>query len=167
MTAITVTTDHARPAILVDAIMAAQQADASVAPRSRRALARGARTGRLVVAYDSEGQPVGWVLSEPCTARTTEWGAMYVVAQYRDGRAFRQLTAYALAMRPRSIVVTMDQRFADWLLREWNFTESSLWGVTAASAGVFLWRRMAPWRLVAALRHVAGSAPRYLILERA
>ncbi len=111
--------------------------------------------------------PVGWVIAEPCTPRTTELGGMFVLAEHRDGNAFRQITAYALAMQPRSIVVTMDSRFAAWLLRTWDFTETTLWGVTRASAGVFLWRRLSPWRLRAALRHVANAKPRYLILERA
>jgi hypothetical protein len=166
VTALTITTDHPDAKSLVATILAAQQADATVAPRSRRALTRAAGSGRLVAAYDHAGTPVGWVLSEPCTPRTTELGAMYVLPGHRDGKAFRELTTYALAMRPKSIVVTMDGRFAQWLLDEWHLTETTLWGVTRASAGVFLVRRLAPWRLRAALGHVKQATPRYLILER-
>lgn len=162
------TADHPDVNALVDAIMRAQEADDAVAPRSRRSLARAARRGRILAAYrDAQPQAVGWVLVEPCTSRTAELGGLYVIPAHRDGHAFRAITRAALALRPRSIVVTMDARFADWLGREWHMRETTLWGATRASGGMFLLRRLAPGRVRAALRHATQGTPRYLILEHA
>ena len=166
MTSLTISTVHPDPARLVSTILATQLTDAAVAPRSRRSLERAAKAGRIVAAYGPDESLVGWVLSEPCIPGTTELGAMYVLPQHRDGKAFRQLTTMALGLRPRSIVVTMDGRFAQWLLNEWQFRESTLWGVAKASWGVFVLRRLSPRRLRAAFVHVRDAKPRYLVLER-
>lgn len=131
-------------------------AGATVAPRSRRALSRAAREGRLLAA-ERDGELAGWVLVEPCVPGTVELGGMYVLPRHRQGEVFRALTAAALSLHPRALVVTMDARFAAWLVREHGFTRSSLWGLTLASWGMFLWRRVAPWRLRAALAHVRGA----------
>lgn len=128
----------------------------TVAPRSRRTLNRAARQGRLLCA-ERDGELAGWVLVEPCRPGTVELGGMYVLPRHRQGDVFRTLTAAALSLHPRALVVTMDARFAAWLVREHGFTRSSLWGLTLASWGMFLWRRVAPWRLRAALAHVRGA----------
>jgi hypothetical protein len=165
--------------MVVEAILAAQRSDPAVAPRSRAWLMRAARRGCIIAAYDAathdaaphDAAPhdtaslVGWVLSEPCTPHTTELGGLYVLPGSRDGEVVRELTRAGLALRPRSLVVTMDPRFAQWLLADWDFTEITLPGMVRASRGMFLVRRLSPWRMRAALGHVRTGQPRYLIRE--
>lgn len=163
---VAVTSTHADPGALVEAILAVQAADAAVAPRSRAWLQRAARKGLVLAAYD-DGELAGWALSEPCTRTTTELGGLYVLPGHRDGLVVRALTRAGLALTPRSVVVTMDGRFARWLLADWGFRETTLAGIVQASRGVFLIRRLAPWRLRAAVGHVRAAKPRYLIRDEA
>ncbi len=161
---VAVTATHANPGALIDAIIAVQAADATVAPRSRRWLERAVGKG-LVLAAHVDGELAGWALSEPCTRTTTELGGLYVVPAHRDGLVVRELTRAGLALTPRSVVVTMDGRFARWLLADWGFRETTLGGMVRASRGMFLVRRLAPWRLRAAVGHVRAAQPRYLVRD--
>lgn len=147
---------------IVEAIVAAQRTTRAVAPRSRRALHRAASRGLLIAAHSSEAL-IGWVIAEPSGPCVVELGSLYVLPERRDGLAVRELTALGTALSGTSVVVTMDARFARWLQREWGFAQSSLWGVTRVTRGMFIIRRLAPWRLVAALRHVASGSPHYLV----
>lgn len=161
---VAVTSTHADPDALVDAILEVQAADPAVAPRSRSWLQRAASKGLVLAAYE-DGELAGWALSEPCTRTTTELGGLYVLPRHRDGLAVRALTRAGLALTPRSVVVTMDGRFARWLLSDWGFRETTLTGIVRASRGMFLARRLAPWRLRAAVSHVRSAKPRYLVRE--
>ena len=147
---------------VVDAIVAAQRTTQAVAPRSRRALRRAATHGRLMVAHRGE-ELIGWAIAEPSGRGVVELGSLYVVPDSRDGRAVRELTALGTALSGTAVVVTMDPRFALWLRREWDFEPSTLWRVVLLTRGAFLARRLAPRRLVAALRHVTAGSPQYLV----
>lgn len=147
---------------VIDAIIAGQRATNAVAPRSRRALRRAASRGLLLAAHSGDSL-IGWAIAEPSGTGVVELGSLYVVPERRDGSAVRELTALGTSLSGTSVVVTMDQRFAQWLQREWAFAPSSLWGVTRVTRGAFLARRLAPWRLVAAVRHVAAGSPHYLV----
>lgn len=147
---------------VVEAVLRAQRTTDAVAPRSRRALRRATRRGLLIAAH-REGALVGWAIAEPSGRGVVELGSLYVLPDSRDGRALRALTALGTSLGDTSVVVTMDARFARWLRREWGFAPSTLWGVVRVTRGAFLARRVAPWRLVAALRHVAAGSPHYLV----
>ena len=148
--------------VVVDAITAVQGTTRMIAPRSRRALHMAAKRGLLLVAHRG-GVLIGWAMGEPSGPGVVELGSLYVVPESRDGVAMRDLTALGTSLRPTSVVVTMDRRFAQWLRNEWGFEQSTLWGVTCATRGAFLARRLAPWRLIAAIRHVTEGSPCYLI----
>lgn len=147
---------------VIDAIIAVQRTTSAVAPRSRRVLRLAARRGLLIAAHSGVSL-VGWAIAEPCGKGVVELGSLYVLPDRRDGSAVRELTALGTSLSGTSVVVTMDRRFAQWLRREWAFAPSNLWGVTRATRGMFLLRRLAPWRLTAAVRHVAAGSPHYLI----
>ncbi len=147
---------------IVDAIVAAQRTTLAVAPRSRRALRRAAARGMLIAAHRGEDL-IGWAIAEPSGRGVVELGSLYVVPTSRDGLALRELTALGTALSSTAVVVTMDPRFAVWLRREWDFESSTLWRVVLLTRGAFLARRLAPWRLVAALRHVTAGSPHYLV----
>ena len=151
---------------IVDAIVRAQRSTTSIAPRSRRALHKAADRGLLIAAHRG-GVLVGWAIAEPSGAGVVELGSLFVLPGVRDGYAVRELTALGTALSGTCVVVTMDARLARWLRREWDFAPSTLWEVIKVTRGTFLVRRLAPWRLVAALRHVATGSPHYLIRGKA
>lgn len=146
--------------------MAAAAEYDQVTVRSRRALRAAARRGRLLVAYRADAL-AGWALAEPCGRGVNELGFLVVLPGFRDGVALRELTAAAVGLRRWSVVVTMDERFARWVIDEWGFVRTSLGGVTCRSRGMFVLRRLAPSRLRTALSRVSAGSPIYLIRDGA
>lgn len=161
---VAVTRAHADVDALVDQILAASSHFPEVTVRSRRRLGAAARSGRLLVAREHDAL-AGWVLAEPCGRDVNELGLLVVLPGFRDGRAVRELTAAAVSLRRWSVVVTMDERFARWIVADWGFVRTGLGAVTRKTRGMFLLRRLTPSRLRVALSRVNGGAPIYAIRD--
>lgn len=156
--------EHTDAATVVEQILAACAQFPEVTVRSRRSLFGAARSGRLLVAYRDRAL-AGWVLAEPCGPGVNELGLLVVLPGFRDGEVVRELTRAAVSLRRWSVVVTMDQRFARWIIADWGFVGTSLRTLTVKSRGMFVLRRLAPSRLRTALSRVSGGTPIYLIRD--
>ena len=162
---VAVTVQHAHAHAVVEQILAASAQIPEVTVRSRRGLRSAAREQRLLVAYRDDAV-AGWALAEPCGREVNELGLLVVLPGFRDGAALRELTSAGVSLRRWSVVVTMDQRFARWLISDWGFVRTGLRGMIAKSRGMFLLRRISPGRLWTAVSRVSGGTPIYLIRDR-
>ena len=161
---VAITRQHADTDAIVEQIIAASAQFPEVTVRSRRGLRAAARGGRLLVAHEHDAL-AGWVLAEPCGRDVNELGLLVVLPGFRDGSAVRELTSAAVSLRRWSVVVTMDERFARWIVADWGFVRTNLGAATRKSRGMFLWRRLTPSRLRTALSRVSGGDPIYLIRD--
>lgn len=155
---------------LLEVLARAGEDARAVAPRSRRAWLRAARHGRLLLAQVN-GQDAAWVVQEPCGGGVVEWGGLYVMPAFRQGAVMREITRVALSLAPCSVVVTMDARFATYLVQRHGAAEVSLARAAGVSHGMVLMRRLAPGRWRAALAHLGqahrdGAPVRYLVRRR-
>lgn len=161
---VAVSVQHADVNAVVERIIAASARVPEVTLRSRGRLLAAARNRRLLVAQSADAV-AGWALAEPCGPGVNELGLLVVLPGFRDGDALRELTAVGVGLRRWSVVVTMDERFARWLVADWGFVRTGLRGITLKTRGMFLLRRLAPSRLRAALARVKGGSPIYLIRD--
>lgn len=161
---VAITRTHADADAIVEQILAASAQFPEVTVRSRRRLRAAARGGRLFVARMDDAL-AGWVLAEPCGRDVNELGLLVVLPGFRDGSTVRELTSAAVSLRRWSVVVTMDERFARWIIADWGFVRTNVRAVTRKTRGMFLLRRLAPSRLRAALSRVSHGDPIYVIRD--
>lgn len=166
MAVVTAAVAAGRQGELAQRIRARSLAAPEITPRPLRELRRALRAGRLVVAEEGE-ELLGWFLSEPCGPGLHELGYLFVEPGARGAGVLHELLLTGFALDEVAVAVTFRADFAALLQRKYGFRRSSLGGVIVASRGWFLWRRLAPRRLVTALQRTSAGGAHYLIREPA
>lgn len=150
---------------VIGAIVKVAKTSPDITPRSHKTLQTLAKRGKIAVAFDGK-KTVGWLIAEPLGTSIEELGMAYVLTDYRRKDILKRLIEILEDRCQTQVFATYIPEIVTHMKTVHGFEKSTLAGVTLATKGRFLTKRLSP-KVIKSIGSRLNKAPAYYALRKA